>query len=204
MWSRSQTFHFVGIGGIGVSAVARVLHQQGVRVQGSDVRESQLTEGLRALGIPIRIGHAAENIEGADVVVHSTAVPVDNLERVAARQAGVPEAHRSDMLGLCLEGRESVGVTGTHGKGTVSAMITHCLLTAGRDPTFVIGGLLNDYGTNARAGQGSYAVAEVDESDKDVSQDGLEAFGRKTMEILMNKQGSGTLIYAIKDLLGQI
>ncbi len=166
MPSTAQTVHFVGIGGIGVSAVARVLHQRGFRVQGSDVRESQLTEGLRELGIEIHIGHRPENIEGADVVVHSTAVPVDNIERVAARERGVAEAHRSDMLGRCIEGLESVGVTGTHGKGTVSAMITHCLAEAGHDPTFVIGGLLLNYGINSRAGAGPYAVAEVDESDK--------------------------------------
>ena len=166
MWSPSQRFHFIGIGGIGVSAVARVLHQKGIAVQGSDVRESQLTLGLRALGIPVTIGHRAENVDGADVVVHSTAVPKDNLERVAAREKGLQEAHRSEMLGLCLRGTESVGVTGTHGKGTVSAMIAHGLIVAGRDPTFVIGGLLNNYGTNARSGQGTAAVAEVDESDR--------------------------------------
>lgn len=166
MWSRDRTYHFVGIGGIGVSAVARVLHQQGVAVQGSDVRESQLTEGLRAMGIPVVIGHDERNIDGADVVVHSTAVPHDNIERAAARAAGIPEAHRSDMLGLALSDRVSVGVTGTHGKGTVSGMITHALITAGQDPTFVIGGLLMNYGINARAGEGKYAVAEVDESDK--------------------------------------
>ena len=160
-----QVWHFVGIGGVGVSAVARVLHQQGVRVQGSDVRESQLTLGLRALGIPVMIGHRAENIAGADVVVHSTAVREDNIERVAARATNTREAHRSETLGLCLEGRESVGITGTHGKGTVSAMITHILVEAGLDPTFLIGGILNNYGTNARAGQGPHAVAEVDESD---------------------------------------
>ena len=165
MTTSPLTWHFVGIGGIGVSAVARVLHQQGVRVQGSDVRESQLTLGLRALGIPVMIGHEAAHIEAADVVVHSTAVRPDNVERAAARATGKREAHRSETLGLCLEGRESVGITGTHGKGTVSAMITHCLIEAGLDPTFLIGGILNNYGTNARAGQGPHAVAEVDESD---------------------------------------
>jgi len=166
MWSRDQVYHFIGIGGIGVSAVARVLHQQGVRVQGSDVRASQLTEALEELGISVTIGHRAENINNADVVVHSTAVPYDNLERVAAREAGIPEAHRSDMLGLCLADSTSVGVTGTHGKGTVSAMITHSLIQRGIDPTFVIGGLLNNYRLNARAGSDKYSVAEVDESDK--------------------------------------
>ena len=166
MWSRDKTYHFIGIGGIGVSAVARVLHQQGVKVQGSDVRESQLTEALKGMGIPVHIGHRVENIDGADVVVHSTAVPEDNLERVAARERGIPEAHRSVTLGLCLEGKESVGITGTHGKGTVSAMITHCLVTAERDPTFLIGGLLNNYGVNSRVGQGTHAIAEVDESDR--------------------------------------
>jgi len=166
MWSRDQTYHFIGIGGIGVSAVARVLHQQGVAVQGSDVRASQITEALEAMGIMVTIGHRPENIDGAEVVVHSTAVPFDNIERVTARERGVPEAHRSDMLGLALSGYESVGVTGTHGKGTVSAMIAHSLMEAGHDPTFLIGGLLNDYGLNARIGTGPCAVAEVDESDK--------------------------------------
>jgi UDP-N-acetylmuramate--alanine ligase len=166
MWSRDRTYHFIGIGGIGVSAVARVLHQQGVKVQGSDVRNSQLTDALEALGISVTIGHDPDNISGADVVVHSTAVPHDNIERVTARERGVPEAHRSDMLGLCLQGYESVGITGTHGKGTVSAMITHCLIQRALDPTFLIGGLLNNYKLNARAGEGAYAIAEVDESDR--------------------------------------
>ncbi|MGC6418115.1 MAG: UDP-N-acetylmuramate--L-alanine ligase [Bradymonadia bacterium] len=166
MWSRDKVYHFIGIGGIGVSAVARVLHQQGVRVKGSDVRASQLTEALEALGISVTIGHKPENINGADVVVHSTAVPYDNIEREAARAAGIPEAHRSEMLGLCLQGHTSVGVTGTHGKGTVSAMITHALIEAKHDPTFIIGGLLNNYGVNARCGAPQFAVAEVDESDR--------------------------------------
>ncbi|MEE2756087.1 MAG: UDP-N-acetylmuramate--L-alanine ligase [Myxococcota bacterium] len=166
MWSRDLIYHFIGIGGIGVSAVARVLHQQGVRVQGSDVRASQLTEALEQLGISVTIGHSAANIDGADVVVHSTAVPFDNVERQAARDAGIPEAHRSEMLGLCMQGSRAVGVTGTHGKGTVSAMITHSLVKAGLDPTFIIGGLLNNYRLNAQNGTQPFAVAEVDESDR--------------------------------------
>lgn len=166
MWSESQTFHFIGIGGIGVSAVARVLHQRGVRIQGSDVRESSITEALREMGVPVTIGHSPENIANADVIVHSTAVPEDNVERLAAKAQGKLIAHRSNMLGWCLEGTDSVGVTGTHGKGTVSAMITHGLITAGKDPTFVIGGMLQNYRTNSRCGADPVCVAEVDESDR--------------------------------------
>ena len=166
MFTKNQAYHFIGIGGIGVSAIARVLHQKGIRLQGSDVRESQLTESIRALGIDVTIGHAAENVGEADVVVYSTAVPEHNVERQEATRRGLPLAHRSDLLSLCLSDHESVGVTGTHGKGTVSAMITHVLKQANHDPTFIIGGLLNNYKTNAKAGTGRYAVAEVDESDK--------------------------------------
>ncbi len=168
-----QTYHFIGIGGIGVSAVARVLLQRGALVQGSDVRESQLTEALRALGARVTIGHHPHNLDGADAVVYSTAVPAENLELVEARRRGLPLLHRSEGLALCLEGLETVGVTGTHGKGTVSAMIAHGLVVAGLDHTFIIGGLLNQYGVNARVGRLAptpdgappYGVAEVDESD---------------------------------------
>ncbi len=166
MFTKNQAYHFIGIGGIGVSAIARVLHQKGIRLQGSDVRESQLTESIRAMGIDVTIGHAVENIGNADVVVYSTAVPEHNVERREATRRGLPLAHRSDLLSLCISDHESVGVTGTHGKGTVSAMITHVLKVAKHDPTFIIGGLLNNYKTNAKAGTGRYAVAEVDESDK--------------------------------------
>ena len=164
--SKNQAYHFIGIGGVGVSAIARVLHQKGVRLQGSDVRESQLTSAIRELGIDVTIGHAATNIGDADVVVYSTAVPEHNIERQTALERGIPLAHRSDLLGLCIADQESIGVTGTHGKGTVSAMITHVLKSMRLDPTFIIGGILNNYGTNALAGSGQFAVAEVDESDK--------------------------------------
>jgi len=171
--SSPTTYHFIGVGGIGVSAVARVLLQRGARVQGSDVRESQLTEAIRALGAHVTIGHAPENLDGADAVVYSTAVPATNVELVEARRRGLPLLHRSEGLALCLEGLEAVGVTGTHGKGTVSAMVAHGLVVAGLDPTFIIGGLLNQYGVNARVGRLAptpdgappYGVAEVDESD---------------------------------------
>jgi UDP-N-acetylmuramate--alanine ligase len=162
---KNQRYHFIGIGGIGVSAVARILHEKGYQIQGSDVRESQLTLALREKGIPIFIGHQASNIDGADVIVYSTAVPVNNIERQEALRQGKKLIHRSEALAECLEGTLSIGITGTHGKGTVSAMITHGLVTAKQDPTFIIGGLLNQYQTNARLGQGKYSVAEVDESD---------------------------------------
>jgi UDP-N-acetylmuramate--alanine ligase len=158
-------YHFIGIGGIGVSAVARILHEKGFSIQGSDVRESQLTLALREKEIPIQIGHRPENIDQADVVVYSTAVPTHNVERLEALKQGKSLIHRSQALAECLNGFESIGVTGTHGKGTVSAMITHGLITANLDPTFIIGGLLNQYKCNARLGKGKFAVAEVDESD---------------------------------------
>jgi UDP-N-acetylmuramate--alanine ligase len=156
--------HLLGIGGIGVSAVARLLLERGYEVTGSDVRESQLTEMMRGLGAKVTIGHRTQNVDGAQLVIVSGAIPEDNLELVAARAAEVPVMHRADILGALLEGRDSVGVTGTHGKGTVSSMITWILDRADMEPGFVIGGLLNNYGVNARDGKGPL-VAEVDESD---------------------------------------
>ena len=172
---KSVTFHFIGIGGIGVSAVAKVLSERGAIIQGSDVRESQLTHSMRNLGAKVIIGHHPDNITGADVIVYSTAVPKDNVELQTAKTRGVPCIHRSKALAYGLIGLESVGVTGTHGKGTVSAMITHTLVTGEYDPSFIIGGILNQYQTNARVGRLPsnsaesntlcYGVAEVDESD---------------------------------------
>ncbi len=157
--------HFLGIGGIGVSAVARVAIERGYPVSGSDVRKSALTDAMEALGARVTIGQRAENIEGAEVIVLSTAIPAHNPELVAARELGLPILHRSELLAALLSERLSVGVTGTHGKGTVSAMITKMLDAAGREPGFIIGGLLLDYNLNARAGKGDVIVAEVDESD---------------------------------------
>ena len=170
---KDLTFHFIGIGGIGVSAVARMIAQRGAKIQGSDVRESQLTLAIQELGAKVVIGHHQDNIKGADIVVYSTAVPKDNLELVAAEADKVPCIHRSKALAYGLLGLETVGVTGTHGKGTVSAMIAHGLVIAQQEPSFIIGGLLNQYKTNAMMGRlpsandekTCYGVAEIDESD---------------------------------------
>lgn len=157
--------HFIGIGGIGVSAVARIAIGRGYAVSGSDVRRSQLTDAMAQLGAEVAIGHAPENIDGVDLVVVSTAIPEHNVELVAARERGVRLIHRSDLLAHFLSEGTTVGVTGTHGKGTTSAMITRILDEAGLDPGFIIGGLLENYGVNARPGGGEIMVAEVDESD---------------------------------------
>ena len=165
MLEEVRRIHMLGIGGIGVSGVARILHGRGFEVTGSDVRESSLTEALRAEGLEVVIGHAPENIEGADIVVVSTAIPETNVELVAAKQQGVPVVHRSQVLNELLRGYRSIGVTGTHGKGTVSSMIAWILECAGMEPGFIIGGMLQNFRTNARAGGGEWMVVEVDDSD---------------------------------------
>lgn len=160
------TYHLIGIGGIGVSGVARLLHARGLKVQGSDVRESQLTLQMRALGIAVSIGQKAENLADADTVIVSTAIPPHNQELVAAKARNLRLLHRSEALGALLADRPSIGVIGTHGKGTVSAAITWLLDQAGLQPGFVIGGLLQNYKINARDEHPqSWLVAEVDESD---------------------------------------
>ena len=176
-----ERIHLIGIGGIGVSAVARVLLARGYQVTGSDVRESQLTLALREEGAHVTIGHNAALIEGVDLVVYSTAIPDTNPELVAARSRGVKLAHRAEVLGAVLSAWNSVGVIGTHGKGTVSAMTTRILDAAERNPSFIIGGLLQDYGTNARVtGGDGDVVVEVDESD------GSLAFFQPEVAILNN------------------
>jgi len=157
--------HFIGIGGIGVSAVARIAIGRGMVVSGSDVRRSQLTDAMEALGARVFIGHDAANLDGVELVVVSTAIPSHNVELAAAKERGTPLIHRSDLLAQFLSVGTTVGVTGTHGKGTTSAMIARILDAAGRDPGFIVGGILVDYGVNARAGSGEVIVAEVDESD---------------------------------------
>jgi UDP-N-acetylmuramate--alanine ligase len=159
-----RRIHLIGIGGIGVSAVARLLSAQGYDVRGSDVRESSITRALRAEGIDVRIGHSEAHLDGVDLVVVSTAIPATNPELRAARERGVEVRHRGELLGQWVDGAESVGVIGTHGKGTVTSLITWVLTQAGRDPGFYIGAICRNLGVNARLGTGP-RVAEIDESD---------------------------------------
>ena len=158
-------FHFLGIGGVGVSAVARHVLHAGVIVSGSDVRESCLTMELRQAGATVYIGHHESNLAGADIVVVSTAIPETNQELLAARKAGLPVVHRSMVLDALMRQRRSIGVTGTNGKGSVSAMTTWLLECAGRTPAFAIGARLLNFGTNSRPVDSDTIVCELDESD---------------------------------------
>ncbi|WP_182539426.1 UDP-N-acetylmuramate--L-alanine ligase [Fontibacillus panacisegetis] len=160
-----QHVHFIGIGGYGMSAIARVMLEMGYTVTGSDVAAQELTEKLAAKGAKIYIGHTAEQVHGADLVVYSTALPKDNVERVEAEEQGIPILHRSQMLARLLNERTGVAVAGAHGKTTTSSMIALVMEQCGTDPTYIIGGEIMDIGTNAKAGKGKCVVAEADESD---------------------------------------
>ena len=162
---RINTIHFVGIGGSGMSGVAEVLLCLGYAVQGSDLRDSAVTERLSALGARITIGHAAANIEGADVVVVSGAVPRGNPEVEAALGRRIPVVARAEMLGELMRFRYSIAVAGTHGKTTTTSLLASILTAGGEDPTFVIGGRLKSAASGAQLGAGRYLVAEADESD---------------------------------------
>jgi UDP-N-acetylmuramate--alanine ligase len=163
--SSGKHVHLIGIGGAGLSAIARVLLEQGAEVTGSDLVMSPVAKALARDGVQVSAGHAAGNINGADVVVFSSAVPEDNVEIQAARSAGIPVMGRPTFLGQLMEGKRGVAVAGTHGKTTTTAMIVSILLGAGRDPTFVVGGVLARLETNARAGHEPLFVIEADEYD---------------------------------------
>ncbi len=162
---RIHTIHLVGIGGSGMSGIAEVLINLGYQVHGSDLRTNAVTKRLTALGARIAIGHAPRNVDGADVVVISSAVPPHNPEVLAALAARIPVVQRAEMLGELMRFRYSIAVAGTHGKTTTTSLVASILAEGGADPTFVIGGRLKSADTNARLGSGRYLVAEADESD---------------------------------------
>jgi UDP-N-acetylmuramate--alanine ligase len=157
--------HFVGIGGIGMSGIAEILHNLGYRVQGSDLADSANVRRLIDLGIPVAVGHEAENLGGAEVVVISSAVKPDNPEVIAARVRRIPVVRRAEMLGELMRLKWSLAIAGTHGKTTTTSMIGALLEAAQLDPTVINGGIVNAYGTNTRLGAGDWMVVEADESD---------------------------------------
>ena len=159
------TIHFCGIGGIGMSGIAEVLHNLGYSVQGSDVADGANVRRLRGLGIKVMIGHAAGNLGDAEVMVVSSAIKPGNPELVAARQRFVPVVRRAEMLAELMRLKWAVAVAGTHGKTTTTSLVASMLDTAGFDPTVINGGIINAYGTNARLGAGDWIVVEADESD---------------------------------------
>jgi UDP-N-acetylmuramate--alanine ligase len=165
VFKKIRRIHFVGIGGIGMSGIAEVLHNLGYLVSGSDSRESETTRRLASLGVRVVIGHQAENLGEADVVVWSSAVGQENAEVLAARQRLVPVIQRAEMLAELMRMKYGVAVAGTHGKTTTTSMVATVLARGGLDPTMVIGGRLNALGSNAKLGRGDFLVAEADESD---------------------------------------
>ena len=157
--------HFVGIGGIGMSGIAEVMHNLGYKGQGSDVAEGYVVQGLRSRGIPVTIGHDAENLGDAAVVVVSTAIVRTNPEVEAAYQRRVPVVRRAEMLAELMRLKSTVAVAGTHGKTTTTSMVAALLDAGGVDPTVINGGIINQYGSNARLGDSEWMVVEADESD---------------------------------------
>jgi UDP-N-acetylmuramate--alanine ligase len=161
----SEHVHFIGIGGYGMSAIAKVMLEMGYRVSGSDLAQHELTDKLKAKGARVFIGHEAGNVQGADLVVYSTALSKDNVEIREAEQRGIPILHRSQMLARLMNERKGIAVAGAHGKTTTSSMIALVMETSDMDPTYIIGGEIVNVGSNAKAGKGEYVVAEADESD---------------------------------------
>ncbi|MDX8396498.1 MAG: UDP-N-acetylmuramate--L-alanine ligase [Mariprofundaceae bacterium] len=165
MKTRVQHIHFTGIGGIGMSGIAELLHNQGFKVQGSDAAESVNVHRLRTLGIDVSIGHHADNLGQAQVVVVTSAVGTNNPEIVTAREKNIPIIPRAEMLADLMRMKQGIAIAGSHGKTTITSMIAHAMEVAGLDPTYVIGGRLMASGSNMRLGKSPWLVAEADESD---------------------------------------
>lgn len=160
-----EHIHFIGIGGTGLSAIAKVLLEQGVQVSGSDLLDSPLFEAVKEAGGSVSLGHRAENIRGADLIVRSSAIPDSNPEVQAAKRAGIPVLKRSDFLGRLMGEKTVLAVAGSHGKTTTTSMLTWILSSLNQDPSFIVGGVVENLGTNARAGKGELFVIEADEYD---------------------------------------
>lgn len=166
MLGRTQRVHFIGIGGIGMSGIAELLVNLGYAVSGSDLKASEVTDRLQAMGVTVSVGHLAGNISDADVVVFSSAVRPDNPEVLEAQRRRVPLIPRAEMLAELMRLRSGIAIAGAHGKTTTTSMVALVLERAGLDPTAVIGGKLSAFGSNARLGRGTYMVVEADESDR--------------------------------------
>ena len=160
-----KRIHFIGLGGIGMSGIARIHLELGDAVQGSDVKKGPILEALEARGVKVFVGHDASFVKGAEVVVYSSAVPADHIERVEAVRLGIPVVHRADALAALCAGKSTIAVSGTHGKTTTTAMIGLILKEAKRDPTVVVGAWVEALGGNAVLGRGAEVVIEADESD---------------------------------------
>ena len=162
---RIRRIHFIGIGGAGMSGIAEVQLNQGYEVSGSDLRDGEVTARLHSLGVTIFIGHDAANVDGADVIVVSSAVDETNPEIKRARELRIPVIPRAEMLAEIMRYRHGIAVAGTHGKTTTTSILASVLAAGELDPTFVVGGKVNGVNTNAKLGESRYLVAEADESD---------------------------------------
>ena len=165
MFKKYQQIHFVGIGGVGMSGIAEVLLTLGYRVTGSDARRGEAVERLERLGAKVFTGHQPSHVEGAHVVVYSSAVAPDNVEVQVARQRGIPVIPRAEMLAELMRLKYGIAIAGTHGKTSTTSLVAAVLGAGGFDPTVVVGGRIHGLGTNAQLGQGEFLVAEADESD---------------------------------------
>src|SRR6266567_929703 len=166
MFAKIQRIHFVGIGGIGMSGIAEVLLNLGYKISGSDLKQSAVTDRLRALGAIVSEGHCAENLAGAEVVVTSSAINAGNPEVEEARRLHVPVIQRAEMLAELMRLKYGIAIAGMHGKTTTTSMVAAVLAAGGLDPTVVVGGRVDAMGSNARLGRSQYLVAEADESDR--------------------------------------